>query len=218
MRVTASVLLGTMILRSVSVLAFRGVPARRLMPRWAITASCSPSPSLASSRHQQNVVHRIYHHGHISSLSSTKAPTVEVSPSDHGTTPLLDFAASNSTLLDNRLLKILQSPTMNISTPTPIQSHAMPLLLNKYDVMASSATGSGKTLMFGLPLLESLLSNKSNKPNANMGMPTALVIAPTRELAVQTAGVLDGFGKGNANLRSRINVCLGEKIICIIDS
>ncbi len=83
-------------------------------------------------------IDRIYHHGRLS-LSAVKVPHVEISPADHGTIPLPDFASSSS-MLDNRLVQTLSS-SMNITTPTPIQSHALPLILNKYDVMASSATG-----------------------------------------------------------------------------
>ena len=79
--------------------------------------------------------------------------------------------------------------------------------------MASSATGSGKTLMFGLPLLNQLLSSTNNNTssrtkNSNIGQPTGLIISPTRELAVQTAGVLNTFTKMDNSLRSQINVCL----------
>ena len=141
---------------------------------------------------------------------------MEVSPSDHGTTPISNFVHSSS-ILDSRLIRTLQSPYMNITKPTPIQSHAMPLLLNNYDVMASSATGSGKTLMFSLPLIEKLLTvgrEISNKNNG-MGLPTALIISPTRELAVQTAGVLNGFTKEDTSLRTKINVCLGKHTIMV---
>ena len=146
----------------------------------------------------------IYHQTRLA--SSNNSPTVEVSPSDHGTTPLSNFIQSSS-ILDSRLINTLQK-SMNITTPTPIQSHAMPLLLNNYDVMASSATGSGKTLMFGLPLLNQLLTERRvpiNKTNGS-GQPTALIISPTRELAVQTAGVLTDFTKDGAT--KSINVCL----------
>ncbi|KAL7528376.1 hypothetical protein ACHAXR_002410, partial [Thalassiosira sp. AJA248-18] len=182
-----------------SVLGFRPPSSRRL---WAITTA-----SQSGIRHRQHNIYPIYPYSHQLSLASTKVPIIEVSPSDHGTTPLSDFA--RNTLLDSRIVHTLQSPSMNITTPTPIQSHAMPLLLNNYDVMASSATGSGKTLMFGLPLLERLLTHGkkvSSKSNGMMGLPTALVISPTRELALQTAGVLNGFAK--EDLRSKINVCL----------
>jgi len=139
-----------------------------------------------------------------SSLAASKVPTVEVSPADHGTTPMPSFTnGSGSPSLDSRLVRRLRS--MNITKPTAIQSHALPLLLNNsYDVMASSATGSGKTLMFALPLLEKLMSTGvSTKSNSNMGLPSALIISPTRELAGQTAGVLNSFTKSE-----KINVCL----------
>ena len=137
----------------------------------------------------------------MSSLSAAKDPTVEVSPSDHGTTPLSKFTSSS--VLDKRLVKTLQSSALNITIPTPIQSHALPLLFNSYDIMASSATGSGKTLMFGLPLLNQLLLTVERQPRnqQNLGLPTALIISPTRELAVQTCDVLNNF-------KTNINICL----------
>jgi len=135
---------------------------------------------------------------------------VEVSPSDHNTKPLTSFISADS-ILDKRLINTLQF-NLNITEPTPIQSHCLPLLQNKHDIMASSATGSGKTLMFGLPLLNHLLvsasnGNRSSSKN-NVGMPDALIISPTRELAVQTADVLNGFTKSDSSIRSKINVCL----------
>ena len=160
--------------------------------------------STSTTRHQ--TINRIYHHGRLS-LSSTKVPTVEVSPSDHNTKPLTSFVSADS-ILDKRLVNTLQY-NLNITIPTPIQSHSLPLLHNKHDIMASSATGSGKTLMFGLPLLNHLLAagNRLSK-NSNAGTPNALIISPTRELAVQTADVLNGFTKSDASIRSKINVCL----------
>jgi len=190
---------------STLVFGFRAPPLSlsRRLPWQAIITATSPS------WRQQNA-RRIYHHGQLS-LASTKAPTVEVSPSDHGTTAIFNFAQSSS-MIDSRIVRTLES-SMNITTPTPIQSHAVPLLLNNYDVMASSSTGTGKTLMFGLPLLNQLLTigtqQSSNKSNG-MGLPMALIISPTRELAVQTAGVLNDFAKSDASLRAKINVCLGE--------
>ncbi len=82
--------------------------------------------------------------------------------------------------LSASLLKALGA--MQIDTPTPIQSAAIPPLLERRDVMGQAATGSGKTLAFGLPLVQ----------NAKPGEPTpsALVVVPTRELAQQVGGVL----------------------------
>lgn len=71
---------------------------------------------------------------------------------------------------------------MNITEPTPIQVEAIPLLLAGSDVVGQSATGSGKTLAYGLPLVERI----AQKARAVQ----ALVLVPTRELAVQVSAVL----------------------------
>ena len=121
------------------------------------------------------------------STFSAKPPTVEISPSNHGTSPLTNFQSS---ALDQSLVHTLRS-RMNITNPTPIQSAAIPLLLTEKgcDVMANSATGSGKTIMFGLPLLQKLLSGDNyaaaaaTAGNSSVGRPSSLIIAPTREVS-----------------------------------
>ena len=64
-------------------------------------------------------------------------------------------------------------------TPTAIQAQAIPPAILGHDVVATAQTGTGKTLAFALPILESLLS----KPLT--AGPQALVLSPTRELAMQ---------------------------------
>ncbi|MDP1510327.1 DEAD/DEAH box helicase [Paenibacillus sp. CMAA1739] len=64
-----------------------------------------------------------------------------------------------------------------ISTPTPVQQESIPLLMAGQDVIAEAHTGTGKTLAFLLPILQKLNLDKRH--------PQALVIAPTRELALQ---------------------------------
>jgi DNA topoisomerase-3 len=108
---------------------------------------------------------------------------VEISPSNHGTKPLTSFSSSD---LDARLVKALQK--QNITVPTPIQAHGIPLIQKGFDVMGSAQTGTGKTLMFGLPLCQQLLKQKTQGP---LQQPTALIINPTRELAMQTATALE---------------------------
>src|SRR5690242_19180385 len=71
---------------------------------------------------------------------------------------------------------------MNITEPTPIQAEAIPVLLAGKDVVGQSATGSGKTLAFGIPLVERLARSKR--------VVQALVLVPTRELAIQVNAVL----------------------------
>jgi ATP-dependent RNA helicase RhlE len=69
-------------------------------------------------------------------------------------------------------------------TPTPVQSQAIPSALAGQDVVATAQTGTGKTLAFVLPLLESLLKEPRTTGVA------ALVLSPTRELAIQINEVL----------------------------
>jgi len=76
------------------------------------------------------------------------------------------------------LLKAVE--TKGYTTPTPIQSKAIPVILNGRDIFARAQTGTGKTDAFGLPLVEILSRSKSNGRH-----PRALVLTPTRELALQ---------------------------------
>ncbi len=68
--------------------------------------------------------------------------------------------------------------------PTPIQAHAIPLVLTGRDVLGSAQTGTGKTAAFALPILQRL-SNRSVGVTAPAGRIRALVLCPTRELAQQ---------------------------------
>jgi ATP-dependent RNA helicase DeaD len=77
---------------------------------------------------------------------------------------------------------------MGIETPTLIQARAIPPLLSGRDVVGQSRTGSGKTIAFGLPLVERL--------DPRSRQPQALVLVPTRELAAQVAGVLAALEAG----------------------
>ncbi|MEO5566117.1 MAG: DEAD/DEAH box helicase [Luteimonas sp.] len=80
----------------------------------------------------------------------------------------------------------------NITIPTPIQAQAIPLALAGKDVLGAAQTGTGKTAAFGLPLLQRL--SKTTPPNGPR-KPRALVLVPTRELAVQVAESLKGYGR-----------------------
>ena len=70
----------------------------------------------------------------------------------------------------------------NYSEPTPIQTQTIPLILAGSDVLGIAQTGTGKTAAFGLPLLQMLAANRV-APVAQS--PRALILAPTRELAIQ---------------------------------
>lgn len=75
---------------------------------------------------------------------------------------------------------------IGFSQPTPIQLKSIPEILAGRDLMASAQTGSGKTAAYALPILECLLDPEK--------MPRALVISPTRELALQTQEQFEKFG------------------------
>lgn len=75
------------------------------------------------------------------------------------------------------------SPFSTFSAPTPIQSAAWPFLLSGRDVIGVAETGSGKTLAFGVPLIRSITSSHSRKHSKPLCK--AIVVSPTRELAVQ---------------------------------
>ena len=76
-------------------------------------------------------------------------------------------------------------------TPTPIQEQTIPLLLEKKDVLGQAQTGTGKTAAFALPLLSNL--------NLRQKDPQVLVLAPTRELAIQVA---EAFKKYASHMKS----------------
>ncbi|GAA5899707.1 hypothetical protein JCM8208_004541 [Rhodotorula glutinis] len=77
------------------------------------------------------------------------------------------------------------------SKPTPIQSASFPLMLGGRDVIGIAETGSGKTVAFGVPAIEHILSlsssaSSSSKKGKSTAPVSVLVVAPTRELAMQT--------------------------------
>lgn len=72
------------------------------------------------------------------------------------------------------------------NSPTNIQRQTLPLTLGGRDVIGISQTGSGKTLAFGLPILQYILSQPKAR-NKQKRRLTALIVAPTRELALQVS-------------------------------
>ncbi|GAA4800602.1 DEAD/DEAH box helicase [Lysobacter hankyongensis] len=79
------------------------------------------------------------------------------------------------------------------ATPTPIQAEGIPLVLAGHDVLGGAQTGTGKTAAFGLPLLQRLA--EGNKPATGPRKPRALILVPTRELAVQVADSIRSYSK-----------------------
>ena len=108
----------------------------------------------------------------------------------HGDQPVHhDQPSFDSLGVDPALVKVLDA--QGISTAFPIQALTVADGLAGRDVCGKAKTGSGKTLAFGLPLLQRTAAAPSTEP----GRPRALVLVPTRELAVQVTEVLTPLGE-----------------------
>lgn len=84
---------------------------------------------------------------------------------------------------------------MQYSKPTPIQAQTIPHALKGLDVLGTAQTGTGKTAAYGIPLITHLLSSENS---------TALVLTPTRELAIQVLALLEQMLGRNSNIRSAL--------------
>ena len=104
--------------------------------------------------------------------------------------PSVPFYTFSSTPFPEQVKSLFASKSY--TKPSPIQAQCWPILCAGVDVVGIAETGSGKTLAFAAPALEKirakLKGSKSHKPKM-------LVLAPTRELAMQSADVLEEFGK-----------------------
>lgn len=98
-------------------------------------------------------------------------------------------------LLHSRVLKALEQ--IGYETPTQIQQKAIPKIVQGFDVRASAQTGTGKTAAFLLPLL-SRLAEPSKKEGKG---PRALILAPTRELAIQIEQQVIKYSKAFSKMR-----------------
>jgi superfamily II DNA/RNA helicase len=84
---------------------------------------------------------------------------------------------------------------LGASSPFPIQAATIPEVLAGRDVLGRGRTGSGKTIAFGAPLVERLMENEGGKKRAMGRAPRALILAPTRELALQIDGTIQPIAR-----------------------
>jgi ATP-dependent RNA helicase RhlE len=99
------------------------------------------------------------------------------------------------------------------SSPTPIQAKAIPLAVKGHDIIGCAQTGTGKTAAFVLPILHRFSEQK--RENKKKPVPRALILTPTRELAVQVDKCISEYGKdldirtlavyGGVNFRRQLN-------------
>ena len=85
---------------------------------------------------------------------------------------------------------------LNYSQPTDIQKQAIPVVLSGKDIIAAAQTGTGKTASFVLPLLEKLSAAENDEERQLRGKRVrALILTPTRELAIQVEASIAQYGK-----------------------
>ncbi len=121
---------------------------------------------------------------------------------------------------DERLIEGIEASGYNDATP--VQEQVIPLVLAGKDVIASAQTGTGKTAAFLLPLINNIISSPLNHHSI-----TALVIVPTRELAIQIAQHMEGLsyftsvssiavyggGDGNAFIQEKKALSVGADVV-----
>src|SRR6185503_7198548 len=91
--------------------------------------------------------------------------------------------------LDARIVEALT--ILGYEEPTPIQEQAIRPLIDGRDLLGQAATGTGKTAAFALPILQRFIDEGGAKPSG----PLAVVLVPTRELAMQVAEAVHRYGK-----------------------
>lgn len=89
----------------------------------------------------------------------------------------------------------------NYESPTPIQEQAIPILLNRNDILGIAQTGTGKTAAFAIPIIQHLANDRSRDNNRRKIK--ALVVTPTRELAIQIGDSFGVYGK-YTNIRNTV--------------
>ena len=118
-------------------------------------------------------------------------PPMTNSPSKKTPAPIAQpVGASGFSALGVAPELLLALTTLGYEEPTPIQREAIPPLLAGRDLLGQAATGTGKTAAFALPLLQRTAGIKVKR-----GSPHALVLVPTRELAMQVAEAIHRYGK-----------------------
>ena len=137
----------------------------------------------------------VKHIGASTAAELTAAPAVAATPA---TPTPVTFATLN--LAESILRAVTDS---GYTTPTPIQAQAIPVVLAGFDVMGGAQTGTGKTAAFTLPILNRMLKHANSSPSPARHPIRALMLAPTRELAIQIEESVETYAK-HTGLRSTV--------------
>jgi ATP-dependent RNA helicase RhlE len=142
------------------------------------TSPASPSPAALNDESDVNLI------------DASSAPELVPAP--------VTFATLN--LAEPILRAVIDS---GYTTPTPIQAQAIPVVLAGLDVMGGAQTGTGKTAAFTLPILNRMLKHANSSPSPARHPIRALMLAPTRELAIQIEEAVETYAK-HTGLRSTV--------------
>ena len=122
-----------------------------------------------------------------SGAAPAASPTATITFADFGLDPLIQKAVAEQ----------------GYNNPTPIQAQSIPHVLAGSDLMGAAQTGTGKTAAFVLPIIQKILRHASNSASPARHPIRALVLTPTRELAVQVADNAASYSK-HTDLRTAV--------------
>jgi superfamily II DNA/RNA helicase len=132
---------------------------------------------------------------HQSPSESDQQPTDQTGTQDDTATADVAAPAPERTFADYGVLPDIVEALrrVGIVSPFPIQAMTLPVALDGHDIIGQAKTGTGKTLGFGIPVLQRTIAkgDEGFEQLEAAGKPQALIVVPTRELAVQVAGDLD---------------------------
>lgn len=141
----------------------------------------------------------LYLSGNTSGINFIKYENISVKTNGENVPPpMKTFSESN---LRPLVLENIQKS--GYTTPTPIQKHSIPIIMNTRDLMACAQTGSGKTAAFLLPIIHRLLADNLDLVAENHVEPQAVIVSPTRELCIQIFNEAKKFAHG-----SILKVCI----------
>ncbi|CAN5515695.1 hypothetical protein BH10ACI4_BH10ACI4_01110 [soil metagenome] len=160
------------------------------IPRWSIAQHCAVTTpkgqhlNSATLEPQTEVKNEVMPQNH---TAPQAAPAVILSPNGLPLVADVHFADFNiSDSLKSRLA------SAGFTLPTPVQAKAIPPALEGADILATASTGTGKTLSFLIPMIQRMDANSVPSTKGKRGPIRALILLPTRELAMQ---VLEAYAK-----------------------
>jgi len=138
-------------------------------------------------------------------ITSTTGADNTVAPSDSSAVPAAATPPATITFADFGLDPKIQKAVLEqgYTIPTPIQAQSIPHVLAGSDLMGAAQTGTGKTAAFVLPIIQKILRHASNSASPARHPIRALVLTPTRELAVQVAENAASYSK-HTDLRAAV--------------